>query len=71
MPPIAGFITDPLEGKLQNELRHVVCWRPGMAVDRGWRSTQNRFGGPGKVMDSQDFKADEWTKIHENIETKL
>lgn len=63
MPTIGGFISDALEGKLQTELRDVVRWRPETAVDRDWQSTQNRFGGPNKLMDFQNVKKDEWTEI--------
>ncbi|KAJ5396836.1 hypothetical protein N7509_004949 [Penicillium cosmopolitanum] len=44
MPTIGGFIVDALEGKLQKELKDVVRWRPELAVNRDWKSTQNRFG---------------------------
>ncbi|KAJ6111886.1 hypothetical protein N7523_007947 [Penicillium sp. IBT 18751x] len=71
MPTIGGFISDALEGKLQKELKHVVRWRPETAVDRDWHSTQNRFGGPDRVMDFQDIKENEWTRIHETDESKL
>ncbi|KAJ6009162.1 hypothetical protein N7499_000884 [Penicillium canescens] len=63
MPTIGGFIADALEGKLQKELKEVVRWRPEIAIDRDWKSTQNRFGGPDKLMDFQDVKADGWTDI--------
>lgn len=63
MPSIGGFISDALEGKLQKELNDVVRWRPDTAVDRDWKSTQNRFGGPNLLMDFQDVKDDEWTQI--------
>lgn len=65
MPTIGGFICDALEGKLQNELKHVVRWRPETAVDRDWHSTQGRFGGPNEVMDFGDVKDNEWTRIVE------
>lgn len=65
MPTIGGFISDALEGRLQKELKHVCRWRPETAVDRDWKSTQNRFGGPDKVMDFQDVGEDGWTKIGE------
>ncbi|KAJ5668213.1 uncharacterized protein N7477_006783 [Penicillium maclennaniae] len=71
MPTIGGFISDALEGKLQKELKHVVRWRPETAVDRDWHSTQNRFGGPDRVMDFQDVKENEWTRIQETDESKL
>lgn len=63
MPSIGGFIVDVLEGKLHEELKRVVRWRPEIAVERDWTSTLNRFGGPNKVMDFQDVKDDEWTCI--------
>lgn len=63
MPTIGGFIADALEGRLQKELKDVVRWRPETAVDRDWRSTQNRFGGPNKVMDFQEVGEDEWTDV--------
>ncbi|PYH97084.1 FAD dependent oxidoreductase [Aspergillus ellipticus CBS 707.79] len=63
MPTIGGFIADALEGHLQEELKHVVRWRPETAVDRDWKSTQNRFGGPDVVMDFQTVGETEWTKI--------
>lgn len=65
MPAIGGFISDVLEGKLPKELKGLVRWRPEIAVDRDWKSTQNRFGGPGILMDFQDVKAHEWTQIGE------
>jgi sarcosine oxidase/L-pipecolate oxidase len=63
MPTIGGFIADALEGKLQKELKEVVRWRPEIAVDRDWWSTQDRFGGPDKLMDFQKVKDNEWTHI--------
>ncbi|KAJ5594237.1 uncharacterized protein N7459_000445 [Penicillium hispanicum] len=71
MPSIGGFISDALEGNLQKELKHVVRWRPETAVDRDWRSTQNRYGGPFKVMDFQDVKEDEWTRIIGREESEI
>ncbi|KAI9925609.1 hypothetical protein ASPWEDRAFT_52237 [Aspergillus wentii DTO 134E9] len=65
MPTIGGFISDALEGKLQKELKDVVRWRPETAVDRDWKDTQDRFGGPNKVMDFQKIGEDEWTRIEE------
>lgn len=50
MPTIGGFIADALEGTLQKELGYVVRWRPEAAAHRDWRSTQDRFGGPFKIM---------------------
>ncbi|GLB05419.1 hypothetical protein AtubIFM57258_000703 [Aspergillus tubingensis] len=67
MPTIGGFIVDALEGHLQDELKHVVRWRPEMAVDRDWKSTQNRFGGPDAVMDFQKVGENEWTKIKSRL----
>ncbi|KAJ5652143.1 hypothetical protein N7507_009569 [Penicillium longicatenatum] len=66
MPTIGGFISDALEGHLQKELKSVVRWRPETAVNRDWHSTQNRFGGPDKIMDFQKLNEDEWTQIQEN-----
>ncbi|KAJ5153093.1 uncharacterized protein N7482_009571 [Penicillium canariense] len=63
MPSIGGFISDALEGKLQPELKEVVRWRPEIAVERDWHSTQNRFGGPGQVMDFQSVRDNDWTQI--------
>lgn len=63
MPSIGGFIADALEGKLQEDLKIVFRWRPEIAIDRDWKSTQNRFGGPDKLMDFQDVKDNEWTSI--------
>ncbi|CAG8936304.1 unnamed protein product [Penicillium salamii] len=63
MPSMGGFIADALEGKLQKELRDVYKWRPEIAVNRDWWSAQNRIGGPDKLMNFQDLKDDEWTKI--------
>ncbi|KAJ5115801.1 hypothetical protein N7456_000149 [Penicillium angulare] len=63
MPTIGGFISDALEGRLQKELKDVVRWRPEIAVDRDWHSTQNRSGGPDRIMDFQSVKDDEWTQI--------
>lgn len=67
MPTIGGFIVDALEGHLQDELKHVVRWRPETAVDRDWESTQNRFGGPDAVMDFQKVGETEWTKIKSRL----
>ncbi|OJJ72647.1 hypothetical protein ASPBRDRAFT_42374 [Aspergillus brasiliensis CBS 101740] len=67
MPTIGGFIVDALEGHLQDELKHVVRWRPETAVDRDWESTQNRFGGPNAVMDFQKVGETEWTKIKSRL----
>ncbi|KAJ5692426.1 fructosyl amine:oxygen oxidoreductase [Penicillium macrosclerotiorum] len=66
IPSTGAFISDTLEGKLPEELSRVVRWRPEAAKNRDWKSTQDRFGGPDKVMDLQDVKADEWTQIKEN-----
>ncbi|KAJ5885189.1 fructosyl amine:oxygen oxidoreductase [Penicillium taxi] len=63
MPTIGGFICDALEGNLEKEWKDVMRWRPETAVHRDWHSTQDRFGGPNKVMDFQDVKDDEWTEI--------
>ncbi|CAG7924663.1 unnamed protein product [Penicillium olsonii] len=63
MPNIGGFIADMLEGKLQKDLSEAFRWRPEIAVDRDWWSTQNRFGGPNKLIDFQDLKDGEWTNI--------
>ncbi|CAG8281563.1 unnamed protein product [Penicillium salamii] len=63
MPTIGGFIADALEGKLQKELKDVFKWRPEIAVNRDWWSTQNRFGRPDRLMDFQDLKDDDWTNI--------
>lgn len=71
MPSIGGFISDVLEGKLQTDLKKVVRWRPEIAVNRDWWSTQNRFGGPNKLMDFQNVK--DWTHIEydEKSETHI
>lgn len=71
MPSIGGFISDALEGNLQKELKHVVRWRPETAVDRDWHSTQNRFGGPDKIMDFHKLNENEWTQIQESEQSKL
>ena len=71
MPTIGGFIADALEGNLQKELKHVVRWRPETAVDRDWRSTQDRFGGPFRVMDFQEVGENEWTSIEKSTESRL
>lgn len=63
MPTVGSFICDALEGKLQQELSDVVRWRPEIAVDRDWHATQNRFGGPNRVMDFQEIRDDQWTRI--------
>lgn len=63
MPTIGGFISDALEGRLQEQLKRVMHWRPDTAVDRDWKSTQNRFGGTNQVMDFQNIKENEWTRI--------
>lgn len=65
MPTIGGFIVDALEGKLQKGLKDVVRWRPETAVDRDWKFTQNRYGGPDKLMNFQDVKPEQWTQIGE------
>ncbi|KAL4882966.1 FAD dependent oxidoreductase [Aspergillus karnatakaensis] len=63
MPSIGGFISDALEGNLSAEIKDSVRWRPETAIGRDWYSTQGRSGGPNKVMDFQDIKADDWTRI--------
>ena len=63
MPTIGGFIADALEGNLTKELKDVVRWRPEIAEHRDWKDTQDRFGGPFKVMDFQDVGPDGWTHI--------
>ncbi|KAJ6031048.1 fructosyl-amino acid oxidase [Penicillium herquei] len=67
MPSIGGFICDALEGTLQSELKNCFRWRPETAVDRDWHATQNRFGGPYKVMDFHTIHNDEWTRIEGGI----
>lgn len=71
MPTIGKFIADALEGRLQKELEHVVRWRPETAVDRDWKDTQDRFGGPFKVMDFQKVQDNEWTRIKESSQSRL
>ena len=71
MPTIGGFISDALEGSLQAELKHVCRWRPETAVNRDWKSTQGRFGGPDKVMDFQHVGTDGWTKIGRENSSRL
>lgn len=63
MPTIGGFIADALEGTLQKELGYVVRWRPEAAAHRDWRSTQDRFGGPFKIMNFQEVGDNDWTMI--------
>lgn len=63
MPTIGGFISDALEGTLQKELGYVVRWRPEAAAHRDWRSTQDRFGGPFKIMNFQEVGDNDWTMI--------
>lgn len=63
MPTIGGFIADALEGALQKELGYVVRWRPETAAHRDWRSTQDRFGGPFKIMNFQEIGDNDWTMI--------
>ncbi|KAK5710535.1 hypothetical protein LTS12_027985, partial [Elasticomyces elasticus] len=63
MPTIGGLIADALEGKLPEELRSVVRWRPETATHRNWRSTQDRFGGSFQIMDFQELRENEWTRI--------
>jgi glycine/D-amino acid oxidase-like deaminating enzyme len=59
IPSIGGFIMDRLEGKLDTRVASAVRWRPEQAVNRDWADTQNRFGGPYRVMDFQEVA--EWT----------
>ncbi|KAL4967691.1 NAD(P)/FAD-dependent oxidoreductase [Aspergillus stella-maris] len=63
VPSIGGFIVDALEGVLAAEVKDVVRWRPETAIDRNWKDTQGRHGGDEKVMDLQNVKNDDWTKI--------
>lgn len=63
MPTIGSFICDALEGTLRQDLKDIVRWRPETAEERDWHSTQDRFGGPNKVMNLQDVKENEWTQI--------
>ena len=63
VPSIGGFITDRLEGKLCPKLTHSCRWRPETAVDRDWKSTQDRFGAEDRLMDFQDVRDDQWTRI--------
>lgn len=67
MPTIGGFIADALEGRLRAELSRVVRWRPEIAVRRDWRDTQDRFGGPGRVMDLQNVGVDGWTDVQGRV----
>ena len=66
MPTIGGFIADVLERKLRKELACVFRWRPETAVHRNCRSTQDRFGGPDRVMDFQNLSDDDWTTVGEH-----
>lgn len=63
MPTIGGFIADALEGTLQKELGYIIRWRPETAAHRDWRSTQDRFGGPFKIMNFQEVGDNDWTRI--------
>lgn len=67
MPTIGKFIADALEGKLREEVKNVVRWRPEIAVQRDWRDTQDRFGGLFKVMDFQNVGPDGWTNVKDEL----
>lgn len=61
MPSIGGIIVDALENRLDPKLRRAFRWRPETAVNRDWNHTQDRFGGPNRIMDFNDVT--EWTNL--------
>ncbi|KAK3708120.1 hypothetical protein LTR37_011624 [Vermiconidia calcicola] len=63
IPVIGQYIVDCMEGKLDERMTRSWRWRPETAVDRDWTDTQGRFGGSGVVMDFQDVKDGEWTRV--------
>lgn len=58
-----------MEGKVPEKVHRIVRWDPDIAVNRNWRDTLGRFGGPNKVMDFHDVK--EWTHVQERNISKL
>ncbi|KAJ9381879.1 hypothetical protein DTO063F5_6006 [Paecilomyces variotii] len=68
MPAIGGFVADALEGKLHRTIQYAYRWRPETAVNRDWKDTQDRYGGPNRMMDFQDIGDNEWTTIYGHTE---
>ncbi|BDD56207.1 hypothetical protein MPDQ_005624 [Monascus purpureus] len=69
LPSIGSLIVDTLEGKVSSRIREVVKWNPEGAVNRNWKDTLGRFGGPNEVMDFHNVK--EWTHLKERNISKL
>ncbi|KXT18824.1 hypothetical protein AC579_8209 [Pseudocercospora musae] len=66
IPIIGRYITDCLEGTLDERMKKVWRWRPETAVDRDWENVQGRMGGSYKVLNFADIPEDQWTKIKES-----
>lgn len=65
MPSVGGLIVDSMEGKLNGKFKKAFRWRPETAINRDWNDTQDRYGGPNKVMDFNDVK--EWTNLKSRL----
>jgi sarcosine oxidase/L-pipecolate oxidase len=72
IPAIGGFIADAMEDKLEKPLKQSFRWRPETAVGRDWKGLQGRFGpeGANRVMNLQDIREDEWTRIESSAKER-
>jgi len=63
IPAIGAFITDAMEDKLDERMKHSFRWRPETAVGRNWNDLQGRYGPEGskQVMDFQKIRG--WTNV--------
>ncbi|KAB8275545.1 FAD dependent oxidoreductase [Aspergillus minisclerotigenes] len=69
LPSIGNLIVDAIEDKVPEKVHKLTRWSPDIAVDRKWRDTLGRFGGPNRVMDFHDVK--EWTNVQNKDTAKL
>ena len=69
LPSIGNLIADAIEDKVPEKVHKLTRWSPDIAVDRKWRDTLGRFGGPNRVMDFHDVK--EWTNVQNKDSAKL
>lgn len=63
IPSVGSIVADSLERKLDPILKDAFRWRPETALNRDWTDTQDRFGGPNKVMDFQTIDRQSWTDL--------
>ncbi|KAF7594423.1 hypothetical protein BBP40_009243 [Aspergillus hancockii] len=69
LPSIGSLIVDAIENKVPEKVHKLTRWSPDIAVDRKWKDTLGRFGGPNRVMDFHEVK--EWTNVQSKDSSKL